>query len=108
MSIGYKDMNTAANVQQTNHLTSLTGPSSHQATRPGDASNYGNSSMAMQQSLDLRGNLGNISHIVDRFSTDERALSSSYYGDKSLGGANMFSKPSSTSTASKETACCNV
>lgn len=91
--MGYKDMSVAAaNPQQVNHL-SIPG---HQTARPNETSNY-----ALQQSLDLRGNLGNLSHIVDRFPTDERMLSSTYYGDKGLGGGNMFSKPSATSASSK-------
>lgn len=102
--MSYKDMGmtAAANSQQTPHLTNLTNVPSHQiAARSNETSNYGNT-LGMQQSLDLRGNLGNLSHIVDRYSTDDRMLPSSYYGDKTgLAGANMFSKPSATNASSK-------
>lgn len=96
--MGYKDMGVPAqNPQQTTHLSSLPNVPAHQVPpRTNETPNYG-----MQQSLDLRGNLGNISHIVDRYPTDERMLPSAYYGDKGLGGANMFSKPSATSASSK-------
>lgn len=61
------------------------------------------SPIGMDQSL-IRGNLANLSHIVDRFPTDERLLqslpNSSYYSDKSL--THMFkgiSTPNVTSNA---------
>lgn len=96
--MGYKDMSVsaAANAQQASHLSGLSNVPAHQTARPNEASSYG-----MQQSLDLRGNLGNLSHIVDRFPTDERMLPSTYYGDKGMSGPNMFSKPSATSASSK-------
>lgn len=101
MSMGYKDMSApVANAQQTGHLSGLSNVPAHQASRPNETSNYGNPTLGMQQSLDLRGNLGNLSHIVDRFPGDERMLPSAYYGDKVLSGPNMFSKPSATSASS--------
>lgn len=95
--MGYKEMGVSvSSTQQTTHLSGLTNVPAHQVPRSNETPNYG-----MQQSLDLRGNLGNLSHIVDRYPTDERMLPSAYYSDKGLGGANMFSsKPSATSASS--------
>lgn len=95
--MGYKDM-TPNPSQQTPHLTNLSNVPAHQIpSRSNETGNYG----GMQQSLDLRGNLGNLTHIVDRYhQTDDRMLSSAYYGDKTLSGANMFSKPSATNATS--------
>jgi hypothetical protein len=59
----------------------------------------------MDQPLGLRGNIANLSHIVDRYNNDERMLSglqpaaSQYYGDKGLGGPHMFNKPICTSSS---------
>lgn len=94
--MGYKDMGVSApNTQQTAHLSNV--PNAHQVPpRTNETPNYG-----MQQPLNIRGNLGNLSHIVDRYPTDERMLPSAYYSDKGLGGGNMFSKPSATSASSK-------
>lgn len=87
------NVSAAANAQQASHLSGLSNVPAHQTARTSEAPSYG-----MQQSLDLRGNLGNLSHIVDRFPTDERM----YYGDKGLSGANMFNKASATNASSKE------
>lgn len=98
--MGYKDMSvsSAGDTQQTTHLSGLSNVPAHQTPRCNETTTYG-----MQQTLDLRGNLGNLPpHIVDRFPADERMLSSAYYGDKGLGAANMFSKPSATSASSKK------
>ncbi|XP_063920414.1 uncharacterized protein LOC135135318 [Zophobas morio] len=64
-----------------------------------------NTHLDMDQPLGLRGNIANLSHIVDRYNNDERMLSglqssaSQYYGDKGLGGPHMFNKPISTSAS---------
>ncbi|RZC33460.1 uncharacterized protein BDFB_003721, partial [Asbolus verrucosus] len=64
-----------------------------------------NTHLEMDQPLGLRGNIANLSHIVDRYNNDERMLSSlqppasQYYGDKGLGAPHMFNKPISTSSS---------
>ncbi|EFA00137.2 uncharacterized protein dikar [Tribolium castaneum] len=64
-----------------------------------------NTHIDMDQPLGLRGNIANLSHIVDRYNNDERMLTglqpaaSQYYGDKGLGGPHMFNKPICTSSS---------
>lgn len=68
-------------------------------TIPRPAFNTANT-LGIDQSLGIRGNLANLSHIVDRFPTDDRLLqglqNTSYYADKSL---HMFAKGIPTSNA---------
>lgn len=64
-----------------------------------------NTHLDMDQPLGLRGNIANLSHIVDRYNNDERMLTglqpapSQYYSDKGLGGSHMFNKPICTSSS---------
>lgn len=59
--------------------------------------------LEMEQPLGLRGNIANLSHIVDRYNNDERMLTtlqpaaSQYYGDKGLNGPHMFNKQATSS-----------
>lgn len=95
---------TSAN-QQPSHLTSL----GHQPARSAadNRMTYGNPALDVDQSLGLRENLANLSHIVDRFSAEDRMLTSlqssaasSYYANKAnLAGSHMFSKAISTSSS---------
>ncbi|GJQ87089.1 hypothetical protein Trydic_g23942 [Trypoxylus dichotomus] len=66
--------------------------------------NYTASSLEMDQSLNLRGNIGNLSHIVDRFPSDDRMLglqstAQPFYPEKTLAPAHMLSKPIATSAS---------
>lgn len=98
--MSYKDMDVATS--STQDLVNITNVSAHQSSR---TPSYGNPVLDVEQSLGLRGSLANLSHIMDRFSAEDRMLSSlqsgasSYYSDKKLSGAHMFSKGIVTSSS---------
>lgn len=97
--MSYKDMDVATSNQD---LVNITNVPAHQSSR---TPAYGNPVLDVDQSLGLRGSLANLSHIMDRFSAEDRMLSSlqsgasSYYSDKNLSGAHMFSKGIATSSS---------
>lgn len=108
INAGYKDIGApTSSSQQTSHLGNLGGVASHQVPRSSaeNRMTYGNPTIDVDQTLGLRENLANLTHIVDRFSADDRMLSglqssaSSYYANKNLAGAHMFSKPIATSAS---------
>lgn len=116
MNMGYKSM--AVNVSSSPQATNISNSGVQQQSReiPEVPSGYKPPEMSiprnpystptsldMDQSLGLRGNLPNLSHIVDRYQ-DDRMLSGlqtpSYYGDKNLAAAqHIFSKPMSTNSS---------
>lgn len=116
MNMGYKSM--AVNVSSSPQTTNMSNSGVQQQSReisevpsgykPPEMTIPRNpystpTSLDMDQSLGLRGNIPNLSHIVDRY-PDERMLSGlqtpSYYGDKNLAAAqHMFSKPISTNSS---------
>ncbi|RZC39452.1 Bromodomain and/or DUF1421 domain containing protein, partial [Asbolus verrucosus] len=120
--VGYKNMEMNAvtsNPQQAhkNHTNSSAHSSTNRLAQPLDVqSSYKsnevsiprptyNTHLEMDQPLGLRGNIANLSHIVDRYNNEERMLSSlqppasQYYRDKGLGAPHMFNKPISTSSS---------
>lgn len=128
MNMSYKQMN-ATNANMSSQLSSLNRSNILQTVRstsetmvnrlpqPLDVSsgyksadvalpraNYNTSSLDMDQSLNLRGNIGNLSHIVDRFQSDDRMLglqptAQAFYPEKTLAPAHMLSKPIATSAS---------
>lgn len=98
--MSYKDMNVATS--STQDIVNITNVPAHQSSR---TPAYGNPVLDVEQTLGLRGSLANLSHIMDRFSAEDRMLSSlqsgpsPYYSDKNLGGAHMFSKSIATTSS---------
>ncbi|KRT81204.1 hypothetical protein AMK59_5892, partial [Oryctes borbonicus] len=123
-NVNYKQMNAAtvvnsnmtssqlSTLNRTNILQTVQSTSEAMVNRlsqPLDVSgmprpNYNTSSLEMDQSLNLRGNIGNLSHIVDRFPSDDRMLglqssAQAFYPEKTLAPAHMLSKPIATSAS---------
>lgn len=65
---------------------------------------YNTPAIDVEQPLGLGRNMSSFSHLVDRYSNDERLLaglqsSSTFYTDKGLGTSQLFNKPISTNTS---------
>lgn len=92
---------TASSMQQAQASIDVSSHTSH-TTSDSRLQTFGNPSLEVDQSL--RGNLANLSHIVDRFPTDDRMLSgiqpgSAYYSDKGHSASNVYGKTMATSSS---------